>query len=163
MKNPTIRNTVAPFTQNWVKRNEIRKRIEMRQKQIKRLEAKQNKLRLGASYSVELIGKALAEKFGYDQIEVSGPFGLGCHCSLKLSKKDWDKTIYIIFEPNLHYEEVDLQRMEIIDCSRKTGDYPENSIGAMNGFNYEKIDVTNMSLDELHDLINQVQFILPKR
>lgn len=106
----------------------------------------------GPSYVIGRIAKALKKKFGYAKAEVLGPFGLGCHTSIHLYRKKED-TIHDVLSITFELDYGDKPTINVLNYNERKGEYPVDSIGALNGFDHPLVDVSTTTLDELHDLI----------
>jgi len=94
---------------------------------------------------VKPIAKALAGCYPDRRYEILGPFGLSCEATIHLYRKDvpedeklvGDNCLSITFIPG------DLEKGELYirDYRRKTGDYPKNSLGDINGMNYASVPI----------------------
>lgn len=127
----------------------LRERIEMRQRQIERLERKLAKARAERPEPphwihglVAPLAKRLAEHLpGYDW-EVLGPFGVNSTVSIHFEPsdrrergEDWAKHLRsITFRPT--HTDAGATRLRLVDYSRNLKLYPEGTMGEMNGCNY---------------------------
>lgn len=134
-----------------------KKQIERAEKSLKRL---QNKSGWIESILVP-IAKAIVEKEGFHSFETLGPFGLTCETSIWFWKTKEDLNarnepdglkplLSIQFRPNGHRDEngVYLMRL-VVTTHKKVEEYPKGSIGALNGFGKEEIDISDWDLDKL--------------
>lgn len=130
--------------QQMINRRKVYDKIKAMEKEIEDNQALIQDMRMKAWHVnvVRRIGSQFAEKFGYEA-DVSGPFGLGAQVSMVLQKR---KKRYTTFEAHG-------DKLFILDYTTNTGKYREGTIGALNGFNRELIEVTDMSIDQLHKLI----------
>ncbi len=123
-------------------------KINTRKKQIERLENKKSKLKY--PHWIEHVLNPLAEEIlkeleDYDKSEILGPFGLGCETAIHFYKKGIDRNeaynikgaiLSITFRPRG-------ETLAIKDYAKKDESYDSNSIGALNGFNYGDLELTN--------------------
>lgn len=124
-------------------RDYLEERIELRQKQIERLEKRREKLICPHYHdALKEIGEYICERTGYDY-EILGPFGLRAQSSLWIVDETKDRKSlneYIVWSISVcpHYDG-DNQYLTY-DTGKKMGAYHPNSLGAMNGFdNVEEI------------------------
>lgn len=78
---------------------------------------------------------------GAVDFEVYGPFGLSNECSIYFhaKQKRGQKEPKTLAGATFRYSG---DGFCLKDYSKKTGEYPENSIGAVNGFNYKDLPIT---------------------
>jgi len=134
-------------------------RIKLLDASIKEQQDEIERLRQGAYHKRILEGLAnqLRKKFKWHTAEVSGPFGIGASISLTLTQyrdKIGDEAnklleYYSVFE-------VQGDKVYIRDFRTNTKEYERDTIGALNGMNNPMIEVTNMSIEELHKLIEEI-------
>jgi hypothetical protein len=122
-----------------------RRRADRLKDEIARLEAE---LKRGSvnwiDALVKPVGKALAKATGRT-LDVLGPFGLGAEVAIHLYKPgvtDEDKfapgnCLSITFRPGRLHE----AKLFLVDRSRKTNRYPNNSLGDINGLNHPDIPI----------------------
>jgi hypothetical protein len=142
-----------------VKIADKKKKIERAQKSLRRME---DKSRWVQALLVP-IAKAIVEQEGFHSFQTMGPFGLTCETSLWFWKTKEDFEAYrnntedclkpllsIQFRPRGHRDENDVYMMRLVVTTHKrVEEYPAGSIGALNGFGKEEIDITDWSLDTL--------------
>jgi len=142
-----------------VKIADKKKKIERAEKSLKRM---QDKSRWVQALLVP-IAKAIVEKEGFHSFQTMGPFGLTSETSLWFWKTKEDFLAYknneedclkpllsIRFRPRGHRDENDVYMMRLVVTTHKRiEEYPKGSIGALNGFGKEEIDITDWSLDTL--------------
>lgn len=136
-----------------------KKKIERAEKSLRRLEDK-------SSWVQELlvpIAKAIVEKEGFHSFQTMGPFGLTSETSLwfwktkenfeayKNNSEDCLKPLLSIqFRPKGHRDENDVFQMRLVVTTHKrVEEYPKGSIGYLNGFVKQEIDITDWTLDVL--------------
>ena len=134
-----------------------KKQIERAENSLKRLEKKSSWI----SNLLKPIAKAIVEKEGFHSFEILGPFGLTCETSVWFwkTKEDLDARnepdglkplISIQFRPMGHRDENNVYLMRlVVTTNKQIENYPQGSIGLMNGFGKEEIDITDWDLDKL--------------
>lgn len=96
---------------------------------------------------VARIGERLRKQFGYKEVEVYGPQGIGARVTFILKKsKDKKGWKWAGIEPSK-------DDLYIKDYRTNTGKYAPGTIGELNGMNFPNIKITDMSLAQLHKLI----------
>ncbi len=136
-------------------KNRTEDRIEMRQKQIKRLERKLEKTGW-ISWVTEIVEKLAVELspfFPDRNWQRLGPFGLGCQTSIHFRKKEYtgdefdgDNTISITFEPI----ELKEGKLGIVDYETDLKKYSPGTLGYINGMNHPVIPIEqDITLEEL--------------
>jgi hypothetical protein len=139
-------------------------KIAKKKKQIERAKNSLSRLENKSGWVGNLlvpIAKAIVEKEGFHSFEILGPFGLTCETSIWFwkTKEDFDARnepdglkplISIQFRPNGHRDgnEAYLIRL-VVTTKKKVEEYPQGSIGALNGFGKEEIDISDWDLDTL--------------
>lgn len=91
---------------------------------------------------VRPIGKALVSKMPGYTMEILGPFGINCNIAIHFTPEKKSrlkfKSINFTFSDRLYWQ----------DTSKKTGKYPPNTLGDLNGMNYPEIEIPeNADLD----------------
>lgn len=108
---------------------------------IEAKQAKLDKLRKSKKHYwktaiVDPLAEILREALGYETVNVSGPYGLGSECYVTFNE-DKESEVYFVVRPDYNNPQ------NLIGISVKsnvsTGNYEDNTIGAVNGFNYESI------------------------
>jgi hypothetical protein len=157
-------DSLATAKQQYVDRREdverIRARIEQRQQQLVRLDAKLSRA-YAASYWTNIIVRPLAEalrvRLGAAEAEVLGPFGIGARTSIWLfmeartdeqkgGGRDWKQPDYSLTVlpadlPDLRYE-----------TGRVIKRYESHTLGDLNGMNNETADLPD-DLDEIANIV----------
>lgn len=98
---------------------------------------------------IEPIGKEISKRKGLT-FQVLGPFGLGCETSIHFTKKNFKgkrKKHFVCdysltFRPVENYDENNKfkkQFVELVDYSKNTNEYKQDTLGDLNGFNYKTI------------------------
>ena len=142
-----------------VKIADKKKKIERAEKSLRRMEEKSRWIQA----LLVPIAKAIVEKEGFHSFQTMGPFGLTCETSLWFWKTKEDFMAYknnepdslkpllsIQFRPRGHRDENGVYLMRLVVTTHKRiEEYPAGSIGALNGFGKEEIDITDWSLDTL--------------
>lgn len=135
-----------------------KKKIERAEKSLRRLKDKTGWI----DNLLVPIAKAIVQKEGFHSFETLGPFGLTCETSLWLwkTKEDFDSRnepdglkplLSIRFRPRGHRDEKSgayLIRL-VATTHKRVEEYPKGSIGYLNGFGKEEIDITDWDLDTL--------------
>jgi heme-degrading monooxygenase HmoA len=144
----------------------IEVKIAAKKKVIERAEKALRRMEKKSSWVQTLlvpIAKAIVEKEGFHSFQTMGPFGLTCETSLWFWKTKEDFKAYknnaedclkpllsIQFRPRGRRDENDVYQMRLVVTTHKRiEEYPAGSIGALNGFGKEEIDITDWSLDTL--------------
>jgi len=148
------------------KRNEICDKADKKEAQIERAQKLLRKYKQKTSWVDTLlipIAKAIIEKEGFFKFQTMGPFGLSCETSLWFWKTEEDYQAYknndedqfkrlisIQFRPMGYNDENGRYRIGLaVTTHEKTHEYPEGSIGALNGFGRKQIDIDDWDLDTL--------------
>lgn len=139
-------------------------KIAKKKQQIERAEKSLRRLNKKSSWVENLlnpIAKAIVEKENFYSFEILGPFGLTCETSIWFwkTKEDFDARnetdglkplISIRFRPCGHRDENNAYLMRlVVTTHKKVEEYPKGSIGALNGFGKEEIDISDWDLDTL--------------
>lgn len=136
-----------------------KKKIERAEKSLKRLESKSSWIQA----LLIPIAKAIVEKEGFFKFQTMGPFGLTSETSIWFWKTEKDFLAYknneedslkplisIQFRPRGHRDENDVYQMRLVVTTYKqVEEYPAGSLGALNGFGKEEIDISDWDLDKL--------------
>lgn len=143
MDNMNLKDIQEDYTKKkkayWARQRKIQAEIEA-------LEKKKNDMKHPHYMDVlEKLGKALKERLGGDKIETYGPFGLSSECSVYVEKEGQTLASLTFISSDGGFA--------IRDYSKVDHKYPERSIGAMNGFQYGTIKLT-----EKHDFEWLVKF-----
>jgi len=149
----------SAFVADMTETNRIRDRIEMRRKQIERLEKKLHKQPFWRDSSVKHIAEALEERYPDRYADVLGPFGLGSEVSIHLYKKGVSKDkrtegnncISITFRPG----DLDKGELLIKDYRQNTGRFAGGTVGEVNGFNFPSIPF-DWKMDTLVRIIEEL-------
>lgn len=91
---------------------------------------------------LEKLGKAALPRIkGAVGFKIYGPFGLGNECSIYFHAKlkRGQKEPKTLASATFRYS---ADGFCLKNYNKKTGSYPENSLGALNGFNYEDLPIT---------------------
>lgn len=146
------------------KRNQICDRADKKEAEIERAQKLLRKIKDKMSWVDNLlvpIAKAIVEKEGFHSFEILGPFGLTCETSVWLWKTEEDRKarnepdglkplLSIQFRPMGYNDENGRYRIGLaVTTHEKTQEYPEGSIGALNGFGKKQIDIDDWDLDTL--------------
>lgn len=141
-------------------RDYLEDRIEYRRRQIERLEKKVDKLAYPHWHdALKEIGEYICKQTGYDY-EILGPFGLRANTSLWIVDKTKDRRDefdkYIIWRLSVcpHYAENNMYLT--YDTGRKQGNYNQNSLGAMNGFDNVE-EVLPDTIEEVWELMKSLK------
>lgn len=134
------------MNENYIKRDKKRKSIERLQKQLHKLDNVS-----WINVVIKPIAKELSELLNLPVWEILGPFGLCSEVSIhfcedekSLEKVEKIKSIHF----RSHFNEEEL-RLSVIDYSKNTEEFAENTIGNLNGMNYPSIDVTDKPIKSL--------------
>lgn len=89
-----------------------------------------------------------------DRIDVLGPFGLGSEVSIHIGDIHTDEFYFVTFRPGVN----DSGQFELLmkDYEHQKPNYPINSIGDVNGFNYSDVLVPD-SIEELAKFMRENQ------
>ena len=103
----------------------------------------------GRSAFLQPLANAVLTKFPGMAVEIAGPFGLSSTSSITIYDPalgpDHGEICWLQFRFNNETRE-----LSFVDYSQNTGDFPEGSIGAVNGLNYPSVVIDPaMSLDDL--------------
>lgn len=142
-----------------------RKRAEHREAAAKKT-VDQCYKHMGVKGMVEQLAELLAPHFPDLVFEVMGPFGLSHETSIYVSdpktldERNRFRTVgSLTFRPHTEMRKVGDawiaepgQKLRRVDRSRNLGEYPTNSIGAINGFNYPEVDLPG-TIEEIADLL----------
>lgn len=149
------------------KRNEICDKADKKEAQIERAQKLLRKYKEKTSWVdtiLKPIAKAIIEREGFiSKFQVMGPFGLTCETSLWLWKteedyqayknnsEDWTKRLISIqFRPQGYNDENGRYRIGLaVTTEKQIREYPKGSIGELNGFGKELIDIDDWDLDIL--------------
>ncbi len=96
---------------------------------------------------VARIGERIRKQFGYKEVEVYGPQGIGARVTLIL-KRSKNKSAWKLAAIEPHEDD-----LYIKDYRTDTGEFRDGTIGQLNGMNYPSIKITGMGLAKLHSLI----------
>ena len=137
----------------------IQRQMQERRAKYKRLEARQKRGyvpndEVNAVYEdafhkhvVARIGERIRKEFGYKEVEVYGPQGIGARVTFILkksrNKKGWR---WAAIEPSG-------DDLYIKDYRTNTGEFRSGTIGEVNGMNFPNIKITDMGLAKLHNLV----------
>ncbi len=136
-----------------------KKKIERAEKSLRNLEKKSSWI----SAILIPIANAIMQKEGFFKFQTMGPFGLTSETSIWFWKTEKDYLAYknneedslkplisIQFRPRGQRDENDVYRMRlVVTTHKKVEHYPVGSIGELNGFGKEEIDITEWDLDKL--------------
>lgn len=136
-----------------------KKVIERAEKSLRRMEEKSRWVQA----LLVPIAKAIVEQEGFHSFQTMGPFGLTCETSLWFWKTKEDFEAYrnntedclkpllsIEFRPRGRRDENGVYQMRlVVTTHKKLEEYPKGSIGYLNGFGKEEIDITDWDLDTL--------------
>lgn len=91
-----------------------------------------------------LMGPFLEKNPGLE-VEYGGPFGVGARYSVSIYDRGLGSD-----DGLTHYMHLSCYGEEVswVDFSRQTGKYPDGSMGALNGLNYEEVDLSPDITDE---------------
>lgn len=150
----TVGTLTMPYLKQRQKENEIRTKIEQREKQIERLKKKLDKLPFWQDALIKPIAEELIKQYTDRYYEILGPFGLSSETSIHFyrigvdekHKFDGDNCISITFRPgNLEKGE-----LRLVDHKKNTGEFREGTLGALNGMNYPTIPLSpDTTIEEL--------------
>jgi hypothetical protein len=101
---------------------------------------------------IEPLGETIATELGTN-FRVLGPFGLQNEVAIHFGK-DFDTDTKS--EYSIHLVPINIEEGKIAykDYSKRTEKYPKGSIGEVNGWNYENIEITDdMTIKDLIDVI----------
>ncbi len=137
-----------------------KKKIERAEKSLRRLKDKSSWI----NNLLVPIAKAILQKEGFYSFQTMGPFGLTAETSLWFWKTKEDFEAYrnnepdslkpllsIQFRPQGHRDEKSgayLMRL-VVTTHKRVEEYRKGSIGYLNGFGKEEIDITDWDLDTL--------------
>lgn len=141
-----------------VKIADLEVKIADKKKKIKRAEKSLIRMEEKSKWIQALlvpIAKAIVEKEGFHSFQTMGPFGLTSETSLWFwkTKEEPDSLkllLSIQFRPRGHRDENNVYRMRLVVTTNKIlVEYLKGSIGYLNGFGKEEIDITDWDLDTL--------------
>jgi heme-degrading monooxygenase HmoA len=154
------------------KRNVLIDKADKKQEEIEKAEKLRDRYKERANWIKSLlhpIAKAIIEKEGFiDGFQIMGPFGLTSSASIWMWKTEEDFQAYkdrehpehenwakklksITFRPQGYRDENDKYRMSlaVVNYNHESKEYPEGSIGHLNGFQHESINIDDWDLDTL--------------
>jgi hypothetical protein len=146
-------------------KEKIESKIQLRQKQIERLERKMERLEKTRPWWIDMIIKPIAEELTKElenvYYDILGPFGISAETSIHFypdefknqdrKEWNWDNVKSITFIP------YDLKNGEIgiRDYTKNTGKFAKGTIGELNGLNHPTIELdTSMEIKDLLKFIN---------
>lgn len=149
MDKPSTLEEIYEQNTYWTGRQRrARKRRDLAEKTMRQCDK-----HLGVHRMVEQLRDLLQPLFPDQQLEVLGPFGLTNEMSIHAHVDDPDtKRGYQIVGSLSFRPEHDLEgegremhstglRLRLVDRNRTIGNYPTNSIGAMNGMQYAEVEL----------------------
>lgn len=86
-------------------------------------------------FLVKPMVEALAKQFKDRELDILGPFGLGCKVPVWLKKKG-TTGVEDILSLTVTPGDLDIGELKIVDESTDTGRYAQGSIGELNGLNH---------------------------
>ena len=146
--------------------SEPRRKIANKHKMIKRYEKHLLKMQQSTHWTENVlggIGQMLVDHFKGHSYEILGPFGLSNKTSLWVWASEEDQKnsdhakllasitfipchIYSDFESGHKLKEIDFY---VKDYSKTTNDYPDQSIGALNGMNTPNVNIMEWPMEKL--------------
>ena len=149
---------LSSITESYLKqrqeRNQIKDRIEQREKQIERLKKKLEKLPFWSESLIKPIAEELVKHFPDRCYDILGPFGLSSEIAIHFYRIgvdekhmfDGDNCISITFRPG----DLDKGELRLVDHKTNTGEFRKGTIGDMNGMNYPTIPLSpDTTIEEL--------------
>jgi len=148
MKLKTIINSYVSKKSDYKARADyLEAKISHRRAQLARLEKRKSKNYIaGPSWVDEIIkpiAVEMAKNFTDRHYDILGPFGLTCETAIhfyrgneKIGYKK-DSCLSITFRPG----NLDDGEITVVDYSKNTKRYGENTIGGMNGMNFKSVSI----------------------
>lgn len=128
----------------------IQDRIELREKQIKRLKKRREKIKLPhwVHEIVEPLAQQIAERFPESEYGVGGPYGIGATVRITILEGVKSLLVLDIRPGQLSSGGID-KPFVAVDYSNVVNDFPPNSLGRINALQYAEVPINDMSIDEL--------------
>lgn len=102
-------------------------------------------------FLIEPLAKELEKLHPECYSEVLGPFGLTSTVSIHIYRKEDDDAVKINNAKSISFR-LENEKLKIIDYSKRYGDFPAGSIGAINGCNYGTVECPD-SLKEINKYV----------
>jgi len=140
------------------KANYLEIRIAKREAQLSRLKKRLHNNYMASPSWIDEIIKPIAEEmikhFPDRQYDILGPFGLTCETAIHFylnGSDNIESCLSITFRPG----DLDKGEIKIVDYSKNTMRYRENTLGEINGMNYPSVPIPkDADIQWLVDRIN---------
>lgn len=146
----TQRPAAQAIDELQAKRDKLYKDAQAKLRKVEKVDVQLKKLyeKRSAAHPVhggkilEPLARSLQEFFPGCSFELAGPFGIGCDLCMTFADPTKPKPDDAVAYGSFRF---DMESMSLImvDFNKHRDNYPANSIGALNGLNYEAIEITD--------------------
>lgn len=131
------------------KRNKLYNDAQANLRKVEKADAQLKKLYVKRAEShpvrdgkiLEPLARALQEFFPGCSYELAGPFGIGCDLCMTFADPSKPKPGDVVAYGNFRFD-MESMTLVMVDFAKSSDKFPANSIGAINGLNYETIEIT---------------------